>query len=526
MNRLEIILRFFFCKDNIPFAANALIKIQQHTLVDSNDPTNIIPRSYFIISETTGLELLRQTFAIDTFATPASQIIQEQYLFKAILLLNASISHFEVDYEYTENGDLSDLFYAKSLLCSFLNNYESTNLQPEYVAMLQIIKGFYFFQYCENSKLKEHLKLFLEQNGFASWQLYLYNVIKLLLYPLKNKNGYAMIVLDKNGEGYQFLHSLAFPIESIISLDCNNDYTYFKTHPLIEVDTNSFIPINTIFCINHLYKSIYFSFRTINETLKESEFYIKGRGLRTIFTTEFSEQYLFNIFMRNSLSKNHGIKLSDDDCKTIAAIGHEPDFYYRDGNNIYLFENKDILISDKVKRSGRYDEIETVLNKKLINDAGISQLVSNIEKINSRNFIWDKRLPQRPRVYPILVLDDASLCIPGLNYILNDAFQEQIKKANINIKVFPLALIELDTLIAYADNFKRGVFKLKEIIGEYLKFQNRQPKRVSPDKILEEVYKRYFPFYFFMSAEYAHSPFDDTLFGEICDKLREATDDV
>lgn len=94
----------FFCKDNIPFAANALIKIQQHTLVDSNDPTNIIPRSYFIISETTGLELLRQTFAIDTFTTPASQIIQEQYLFKAILLLNASISHFEVDYEYTENG--------------------------------------------------------------------------------------------------------------------------------------------------------------------------------------------------------------------------------------------------------------------------------------------------------------------------------------------------------------------------------------------------------------------------------------
>lgn len=106
------------------------------------------------------------------------------------MLINASISKAEVKHEYTESGELSDLFFAKSLFCNLLNNHEHNNIPPGYLIILQVIKGFYFFKYCEKSKLKEHLRIFLERNGFSSWEQYLYNAIKLLLFGGKSNKMY------------------------------------------------------------------------------------------------------------------------------------------------------------------------------------------------------------------------------------------------------------------------------------------------------------------------------------------------
>ncbi len=515
----------FFSKRNISFIESALSNIKTHINSSKAYPEMVIPHSYFIVSETTGLELLRYAFSIEAFDVPETQAIQEQHIFKAILLLNANISQFELESEYTENGDYSDLFYAKSLFCTFLNNYESVNLGPEYLAMLQVIKGYYFFKYCETSKLKEHLRIFLEQNRFSSWEQYLYNAIKLLLFPLKNEYGYTTIVLNDEGEGYPFLHSHAFSINTVVPIERNDDYTYFKAHPLIEIDDKTFIPISTIFCVNHLYRSIYFEFRSINEQLEGTKYFLKGRGLLSTITTEFSEQYLFDSFVRRVLERRHGIKLSDSDCKAIFYTGHEPDFYFRDGNNIFLFENKDIMIADKIKRSGKYEEIEKVLNRKLIDEAGICQLIHNIKNIDSGSFPWDKAIPNNPRVYPVLILDDQSLCVPGLNYILNTAFEQQLKAMNIRIKVFPLVIIELDTLIAFINDFEKGKYKLKDALDKYYIYQEMGPRKVGPEKILREVYKKYFPFYQFFSQEFVHKPFDDALFNDICDVLHEATKD-
>ena len=511
----------FFCKDNIGFASSVLEKLQKRLQEKDEEPSSMIPKSYFLISETTGLELLRQIFSIEKFFIPAPQIIQEQNLFKAILLVNGLVSKTIVKEEYTEKGDLSDLFFAKSLFCTFLNNYESNNIGPEYLVILQVIKGYYFFKYCENSKLKEHLRLFLERNGLSSWEQYLYNAIKLLLFPLKNKKGYAKIVLNEEREGYSFLHSHAMQIETVVSIDKNNDYTFFKAHPLIELDSNTFLPINTLFCINALYKSIYFEFKSINDQLKGTELYIKG--LRTVFTTEFSEQYLFDTFIQKTLKRRRGIKLSDIDCKRIANIGHEPDFYYRDGNNILLFENKDIMIADYLKHRGNYEDIWEAVKKKLVVEAGLSQILHNIKSIDAGNFVWDKKLPKHPRVYPVLVLDDISLCVPGLNYILNNVLSDLLKEQNIGIKVFPLAIIELDTLIAFANDFETGKYSLKEVLDKYYAHMNHQPKQVGPNQVIKEVFKKYFPFNIFFSTEYAHKPFSDELFNEICEALRKAS---
>ena len=184
--------------------------------------------------------------------------------------------------------------------------------------------------------------------------------------------------------------------------------------------------------------------------------------------------------------------------------------------------NKDIKIPDKVISSKQYDLLESELHKKLITNKGVSQLIYNIKQIERNTFKWDSSIPNNPRIYPILVIDDSSLCAPGLNYILNEEFQQQLKNNNIKIKVYPLILIELDTLIAFANYFQLRDVRLKKILEQYYKYisRNKRPKKI--EQIMKEVLHKYFPFYIFMSKEIVKTPFDNTMFKKVCDELRKA----
>lgn len=515
----------FFCAENFNFANECYRLLNEHIQANNRDITSIIPRTYIITSQSTALELLRQTFAINIsdFVLDTPQVLQEQYLFKAILLINQSIGHWEAPLEYNSNGETTNLCLAKSFLCTTLNNFGSSNLKSEYVAMLQIIKGYHFFKYCEQSKIKEHLSVFLENNGAKSWCHYLYDAIRLILFPLQNKQGYfPRIELNSQRDGEKFLRAHSFNEDTIVPLEANKDYTYFKSHPLIELNDGTYLPISPIFCINHIYKSIYFEFKAINESFLGTDNHIKGQGLLSIFTTEFSEQTLFERYVRNAICRHRGIKKSDRDCKIEQSFGHEPDFYLRDGNNIILFENKDIMIPDHIISSKQYDQLEQELYKKLVKK-GINQLIYNIKQIENKTFKWDSNLPNKPKIYPVLVIDDSSLCAPGLNYILNEVFQQQLKCNNIKLKVYPLAIVELDTLIAFANYFQLSDVRFKKLLEQFYDYisKNKRPEKV--EQLLREVLHKYFPFYIFMSQEIVKTPFDNTIFEGVLDEVREVT---
>lgn len=515
----------FFCAENFNFANECYRHLNEHIQENNRDITSIIPRTYIITSQSTALELLRQTFAINIsdFVLDTPQVLQEQYLFKAILLINQLIGHWEAPLEYNSNGETTNLCLAKSLLCTTLNNFGSSNLKAEYIAMLQIIKGYHFFKYCEQSKIKEHLSVFIENNGAKSWYHYLYDAIRLILFPLQNKQGnFPRIELNTQRDGEKFLRAHSFKEDTIVPLETNQDYTYFKSHPLIELNDGTYLPISPIFCINHIYKSIYFEFKAINESFLGTANHIKGQGLLSIFTTEFSEQTLFERYVRNAICRHRGIKKSDRDCKKEETFGHEPDFYLRDGNNIILFENKDIMIPDHIVCSKQYDQLEQELDKKLVKK-GINQLIYNIKQFENKTFKWDSNLPNKPKIYPVLVIDDSSLCAPGLNYILNEVFQQQLKCNNIKLKVYPLAIVELDTLIAFANYFQLPNVRFKKLLEQYYDYisRNKRPEKI--DQLMREVLHKYFPFYIFMSQEIVNTPFDNTIFEEVLDEMQEAT---
>ncbi len=513
----------FFCKQNLNFANECYHFLNEHIQENNKDITSVIPRTYIITSQSTALELLRQTFAINIsdFVSNTPQVLQEQYLFKAILLINQSIGYWEAPLEYNSKGETTNLCLAKAFFCTSLNNFGISNLKAEYVAMLQIIKGYHFFKYCENSKIKEHLSVFLENNGAKSWYHYLYDAIQLILYPLQNKQGYfPRIELNNQRDGEKFLRAHSFKEDTLVPLENNQDYTYFKSHPLIELNDGTYLPISPTFCINHIYKSIYFEFKAINKSFLGTDNYLKGQGLLSIITTEFSEQTLFEKYVRNAICRHRGLKKSDRDCKQEKNEGHEPDFYLRDGNNIILFENKDIMISDKIISCKEYDLLEKEIYKKLITDKGIGQLIYNIKQIEDKTFKWDSNIPNKPKIYPVLVIDDSSLCAPGLNYILNEVFQQQLKCNNIKLKVYPLAVVELDSLIAFSNYFQLPDVRFKKLLEQYYDYisKNNRPEKI--EQLMRNVLHKYFPFYIFISQEILKKPFDNAIFDNVCNELR------
>ena len=101
---------------------------------------------------------------------------------------------------------------------------------------------------------------------------------------------------------------------------------------------------------------------------------------------------LFDVYAKKYIQK------SGEEIKNTYNIDAEPDYYIRNGNKIYLFESKDILIPSEVKISNDYTKITAELKKRLyyeekgdgsISKKAILQLLYNIKKLLKKNAEWD-----------------------------------------------------------------------------------------------------------------------------------------
>jgi hypothetical protein len=208
---------------------------------------------------------------------------------------------------------------------------------------------------------------------------------------------------------------------------------------------------------------------------------------------------LSRIFSRKKWIKYTGQEL--DDAKVIAPT----DYYVRNGNKVLLFESKEVLVDAKIKTSKNYELYETVLKEKfyfaksdvIIKKKAILQLLNFIEiLLDQRNTLDSNYKSQNLRFYPILLTHSSQFDTLGLNKILNKWFLEELigieKKRDIKIKVFPLTIINIDSLIYFEDHF-RDTVDLYTVIEEYHRFTTFEEKkkynsevqlRISKEKML------------------------------------------
>lgn len=113
----------------------------------------------------------------------------------------------------------------------------------------------------------------------------------------------------------------------------------------------------------------------------------------------------------------------------IKKISGEPDYYVRNGNDIFLFEFKDSLYRKEDKVECDYANVKSSIEKKLVRKengrpSAIEQLCSSIGLILNNKFQVDLGIrSDKVNIYPILVVGDTTFTNVGTNFILNDYFK-------------------------------------------------------------------------------------------------------
>lgn len=176
----------------------------------------------------------------------------------------------------------------------------------------------------------------------------------------------------------------------------------------------------------------------------------------------------------------------------------EPDYYLRKGQNLILFENKDVLFPDKDKYSGQLLKLKQSITTKIakygmetrdngkaaLKKEGLGQIYYNIARMKDKPDLYrsfDPEFDLVKRIYPVLITYDKAYSAIGVNEYINkkvptikkrvlkhfkDVYHHEIKIGGYDIQ--KSVIIDIDTLIMYALELKKQKLDLIELIDEYI----------------------------------------------------------
>ena len=396
--------------------------------------------------------------------------------------------------------------FAKLVYCA-IDRFETLikffNSDPAYLYLTESICLYFKVETIE--ELRKHVKYLFSQ---------------LLL--LKTQNSFKFILKNDDEESKLFLNTL---ISNKIDID--DDFTVLKNYPLYKIDNETYSIIDHFFVVDKFHKSVRF---ILKESFnKKNDLSDRDRTFFSFFNTKFSEEFLMKNILDNIFNRPHFVKKYQNINKP-----HEPDYYIRDGKTVFIFENKDVLIRKDIKSSGDIDLILNVFKDKFFESnerpIGIGQLVNSISQIVENIFDYDNYVNTKKNftIYPVLLVNDRILEIPGVNYILNKWYLESIKgkikeKYNSNF-IKDLTIIDIDTMIYGTNYFRNNNNNFRDFIDNHLKqmITVRKPSGASMEEVEESINRNLMKQFSPISFRLSKDKFDDSLFIE---KFKEIISD-
>lgn len=366
------------------------------------------------------------------------------------------------------------------------------NYDLDEVIACQMVKGTALFQFMEASpKWIPLLQKFYDHFRIKHWTEYFQGTIPLIKGILrKAKEG----TLDFNVAVDEHYESSMFFLKKLAQQQYTGaeipDFIRLRGKPLYQIDNNTFRVISDLFLADKIYKSLFFELKVLNDSLPPGQ---QIKELRGDYGEEFTEQSLLYQVLDFIYGQRKYVRLSGSEITKKFKVAGGPDYYLRNGNHLFLYENKDTFVPGSIKTSGDIEKILTDLKLKLyyktnengkISPKAVQQLTSNIERALLKQNKFDTDYKEKNlQIYPILVLHDACYNAPGFNQIINDWFKIELKKLNdkgINTdRVKPITYIHIDTLILYGEYFKQKKESLNDLIVAFHRSQKVGNKQFS-----------------------------------------------
>ena len=269
------------------------------------------------------------------------------------------------------------------------------------------------------------------------------------------------------------------------------------------LDPDVILVLSSDLLVDKIYQGLKFDFASLAKTygIKDSKgLEITQKRVNSELGNKFSEEKILYSVMdmlfsdRSDLIRKSGSETKmcfDKDGKS------EPDYYLRKGQNLMLFENKDVLFPDDAKFSGQllmlkesisskvasYKKVKNEKGKIKRQKEGLGQIYYNIIRMKDRPDLYrkfDSDCNMVKNIYPVLITYDKAYSAIGVNEYINKKIPELKKKIlgffkkekghSVGIGDYNIqksVIIDIDTLIMYALLLKKQQLDLFDLIDEY-----------------------------------------------------------
>lgn len=421
------------------------------------------PMVYATASETP-LLLLKTIMSLPESEKPCDFPAFERNMFKAFLLANdITMNREHGEFPFKPEDDLemhmASLMMERFAYNDFTNQKSEINVQM----MNQTIRSIRWFEFMEKHEaLQDVYHDFKVNNHILAWQEYVRTFWGIFVLA-QNKTG--IIEFDRLRDEDRVLSEFivdknSWDIHDTISLEDNEDYVAFRNRPFIRIAPRKYAIVDLTFIIDKLYNGLYFELNGLwKERYPENE-----NEFKRLFTTEFSEEYMLAADLKEITDAHGWFSLSDKECCELSRQDSAPDFYIRDGKNVFLFESKDVIIRKDIKAKGTISELLQAADKNYVgyHDGkkyrvkGVGQLVKNAKRIQDGTFSWDKEVDQESTIWLVLVVADYKQVAAGWKNYLNRRMNEECLRQGVDCeRVRPLILADIGTITWYKENFKK-----------------------------------------------------------------------
>lgn len=471
------LLSEWFGIENEDIANKIYNKIIQYETTNSTKVIIVNPKASLMLFES----VLSYNHDTNTISNKELQIL----LFKIYLALNTLLNKKD---DLIINSIQNYNQYPKDICAaigSSLPTSDITNYNIKSVLIGQTLKTIFLFEF-----LKEQhsafilLNKFLERFNLHDYKDFVKKILQIAYIAIRKQGSGSINITVENDEHYKsnidFLDKLI--VNNINIKDSDIDYLTLRTNPLYKIGDSTYRVIFPLFAVEKIFNGLYFLLREINDSLEKAS----QINLRQLITYDFSEKYLFYKILERTF-ENKYFKLSGEQIKIDGA----PDFYIRNGNKVFIFESKDILIRAELKDSYDFEKYEKALKEKLYYEIkgknekpkAVLQLANFAKILLSYEFNEDKNYkPKCIKIYPIILLHNRQLDILGLNNLINiwfDLEKEKINHIGLSTKNLKRpTIIHIDTLLIMHEQIKSGKYQLDKLLDEYQNYinENKQKK--------------------------------------------------
>lgn len=454
-------IRFFLSKENADFLQDVKLRYamaKQHILSLQDIEMDVVATSKAAV-----LDFQRYFMSVNPSKQQEINALTEQNCFKALLLCNEKVLTAKFD-PLIHKEDSLHLYLAYLYLAYNYANEDVDSSDWHDLFRRQFIKSITLFSFLYRSKDKRIKVLrgkFLSHFNIRYWIDYIIPHI-MTIYIVERSNN--LVVLKGSGKyikmARRVIQKSCIDKDNIIPIEMNDDFKRFRSLPYIKIAKHQYSVTSLSFVIEHMYNSVYFELKNYCKDVgfkSEADF-------RRYYTTEFSQKYMFERYVKQLLSDRVAFSIAGSQCEELLKGKHEgkttgivpPDYYIRFPEGCLIFEFKDALTNAKIKESRDAEKLFAEIRKKFFendegNNKGVTQILDNVQAIQEKKFFFDSP-SESSVIYPILVVDNPVYTMRGMHTVLESMMRNECHKRGLNSEIIkPLILMDVATLRLYSD---------------------------------------------------------------------------